>query len=75
LPHFEILSLKTNQGRLLFTVGIVFLFLPAFSHIAGKKLNLDLLDKRHLFDLLITAFMTGLVSGSYPALFYRASCR
>jgi len=54
---------------LILAVGIVLLFLPAFNSIAGKELKINLLDGKLLAGIIGIALVTGLVSGSYPALF------
>jgi len=49
---------------------IVFLFLPAFNNLSGKSLALDITrDITIPLGLLATAIFTGILSGSYPALF------
>ena len=45
------------------------LFLPAFNQLAGKKLGIQFLDPKIMLTLLVIAIGTGLISGSYPALF------
>src|SRR5882762_4506445 len=47
---------------------VVFLFLPQFNTITGKSLALGL-DNYLILGTLAITFFTGLVSGSYPALF------
>lgn len=54
---------------LLLAIGIAFLFLPLFNQLSGKQLNIDLFNGKFLLSLLGIAIMTGLISGSYPALF------
>jgi putative ABC transport system permease protein len=54
---------------LLFAVGIVWLVLPAFNHLAEKELTFHLLNGKLLLILIGIALLTGLISGSYPALF------
>ncbi len=52
------------------SVGLVLLVLPAFNILAGKSLILSLTgDAAVLLSLLALTFITGVVSGSYPALF------
>jgi len=48
---------------------MVYLLLPVFNDLAGKELSIQLLDGKLIGLLLGIAFVTGLVSGSYPALF------
>ncbi len=53
----------------LFSIGLVLLLIPAFNDIAGKKLSVRFLDVNFLLMLLGIAVGTGLLSGTYPALF------
>jgi putative ABC transport system permease protein len=51
-------------------VGAVLLVLPAFNNLAGKTLTLNFIrDSRVLLALLGITLVTGLVAGSYPAIF------
>jgi ABC-type antimicrobial peptide transport system permease subunit len=55
---------------LVFAVGIVFLLLPAFSSLAGKELSFNITGVwTILAGILGITLFTGLVAGSYPALF------
>jgi putative ABC transport system permease protein len=54
---------------LLLALWIVYLFLPVFNQLAGKQLFIDLADVRLWLSLLGIALLTGIISGSYPALF------
>ncbi|MEO6852049.1 MAG: ABC transporter permease, partial [Mucilaginibacter sp.] len=54
---------------LLIAIGLVWLLLPVFNEVAGKTLSIHILDGKILAGLLGIALITGLVSGSYPALF------
>src|SRR5215204_923553 len=62
-------SLLISFLSLLIAVGLVWLLLPVFSDLAGKKLAIHLLDSKLILSLVGIALLTGLVSGSYPALF------
>jgi ABC-type antimicrobial peptide transport system permease subunit len=62
-------SLFMSFIALLIAVGIVNLLLPVFSNLAGKELSIRILDGKLIALLLGIALFTGLVSGSYPALF------
>ncbi len=62
-------SLVISFVSLLVAIGIVFLILPAFNHLAEKNLAINLLDAKLLLSLAGIAVVTGLISGSYPALF------
>ncbi|MBE7173985.1 MAG: ABC transporter permease [Williamsia sp.] len=54
---------------LLIAVGMVALLLPFFNYLAGKQLAISLLDGKVWTVLIGIALLTGIVSGSYPALF------
>src|SRR5882672_8859203 len=53
----------------LLAVVITYLMLPFFNEVAGKKLSLDLLDSQPMIIFASVIIFTGLVSGSYPALY------
>jgi len=58
---------------LIFAVGIVTLLLPAFSHLSGKELSWSVAGiGTVLIGLLSITLFTGLVAGSYPAMFLSA---
>ncbi|MCK4646995.1 MAG: ABC transporter permease [Candidatus Aminicenantes bacterium] len=55
---------------LVIALFIVQLILPSFNDLAGKQLKLDFSDNMTIiFGLIIITFFTGILSGSYPALF------
>lgn len=54
---------------LFIAIGLVWLALPAFNHLAGKELGISLFDGKMVLMLVSIALLTGLISGSYPALF------
>jgi putative ABC transport system permease protein len=54
---------------LVLAIAIVFALLPAFNSLAAKSLSLNILDLKLMLSLLGIAILTGLISGSYPALF------
>lgn len=62
-------SVMISFISVLFAIGIVWGLLPAFNSLAGKALNLNLLEGSLLITLFSIALLTGLISGSYPALF------
>ncbi|MCW3117165.1 MAG: hypothetical protein JWM28_1247 [Chitinophagaceae bacterium] len=62
-------SLLISFLALLIAIGLVWLLLPAFNELAGKKLAIHFLDGKILLILTGIALVTGLISGSYPALF------
>ena len=53
-----------------FAIILVSVLLPAFNDLSGKQLSIDLLRNINIiFGLIIIAIFTGVISGSYPALF------
>jgi putative ABC transport system permease protein len=54
---------------LMLALVVVLMSLPAFKGLAGKTLYIDFSDFRLWLTLLGIALVTGLLSGSYPALF------
>ncbi len=62
-------SLVISFISIILALLIVWALLPAFNTLAGKNLNLQLFDTKLLLSLFGIAALTGLISGSYPALF------
>jgi putative ABC transport system permease protein len=62
-------SLLISFFSLLLAIGLVLLCLPFFNYLAGKELPIELMSGKMIAILLSIAAATGLVSGSYPALF------
>jgi putative ABC transport system permease protein len=62
-------SLLISFFALLLALALVWVFLPMFNNLADKKLAIDFLNGKLWLSLLGIALVTGLVSGSYPALF------
>ena len=62
-------SLLISFLALLFAFGMVLLLLPVFNSITDKHLSVHILDGKFILGLLGIAAATGLISGSYPALF------
>jgi putative ABC transport system permease protein len=62
-------SIIFSMLSLLVAIGIVLLLLPVFKMLTEKTLTIHLLDGKLLMSLLGIALLTGLISGSYPALF------
>lgn len=54
---------------LLFALGIVLLFLPVFNELADRRLTIAAVGAKFWLGLLGIALLTGLIAGSYPALF------
>lgn len=53
----------------LFSLGIVQLLLPVFNTVTGKEIVISFVDPVFWLYLVALALVTGLLSGSYPALF------
>jgi putative ABC transport system permease protein len=62
-------SLLISFFSLILAMVMVWLVLPEFNELSQKKLAIQLLDEKLLLTLIGIAVATGLVSGSYPALF------
>jgi putative ABC transport system permease protein len=54
---------------LVFALLLVWLALPGFNYLAGKELAINLFDVKLMALLLGIAILTGLIAGSYPALY------
>ncbi|GAB4029106.1 ABC transporter permease [Spirosoma gilvum] len=65
-------SMLITVLSLVFSVLIVLLILPVFNELTSKTLSLDFSDPTFLLLLISLSIVTGLVSGSYPALFMSA---
>ncbi|PZR28470.1 MAG: ABC transporter permease [Citrobacter freundii] len=62
-------SVLISFMALFLAILLVWLLLPAFNKLAGKELAVSLFDGPLLLTLGGIALVTGLLSGSYPALF------
>lgn len=68
---FQYISESTATALLSFLVAwtVVWLFLPQFNLITGKKITLTLNDPELMLWFLAITILTGLIAGSYPALY------
>src|SRR5438552_13447134 len=55
-------------ASLLIAIVLVALLLPAFKQITGKEINLQL-NAGLIVSIISITFITGLIAGSYPALY------
>jgi putative ABC transport system permease protein len=62
-------SMMTSLVALIFAWAVVYLFLPQFNVITGKKIELGIYDPELLIYFLTITILTGLIAGSYPALY------
>ena len=62
-------SLLLTSIAVLFSLFIVTAILPLFNQVTQKQIELPFQDIKFWAELLIITFITGIVSGSYPALF------
>jgi putative ABC transport system permease protein len=62
-------SLIFSIGAFLVALGVVSLLLGPFGTMTDKTLSLNLLDARFIIVMAGTVLVTGLVAGSYPAIF------
>jgi ABC-type antimicrobial peptide transport system permease subunit len=65
-------SLLVAFLALVLALGMIGLLLPVFNNITDKELSLNFLRAESLAALVSIALLTGLLSGSYPALFLSA---
>ncbi|AKD05483.1 ABC transporter permease [Pontibacter korlensis] len=69
ISQFMIESVLVAFLALFLSVNLTGILLPQFNELTGKFINLDLTDPSLLLLLVGVAVVTGVVSGSYPALF------
>lgn len=62
-------SLTVALLALVFAVGIIWVVLPYFNTLGGKNLTLDFTNYQSVGGLLGVTIITGLLAGSYPALY------
>lgn len=63
-------SILMSAIAMILACGLVVLFLPSFSELAGKQLDLGLFENGWVWlGLIGFASVVGLIAGSYPALF------
>jgi putative ABC transport system permease protein len=62
-------SLLVTILALIIAVAAVYLLLPAFNHLSGKEIHFNILEGKWMAAVAGMAVITGLLSGSYPALF------
>jgi len=68
-------SILVSLFSVLISIALIEITLPFFNQIAGKNLDLELLNKVYTIPgLLLFAVIIGIISGSYPA-FYLSSFR
>ena len=69
IAQFMSESFLMTLAALAIALIVVALFLPVFNNLTGKKMSIDFTDPLLIFTLLGVTLITGLVAGSYPALF------
>lgn len=62
-------SLMVTLISLVIAVAAVYLLLPVFNNLAGKEIRFNILEGKWIAGVLGIALITGIISGSYPALF------
>jgi len=63
-------SLLLSAASFIISLGIMQLMLPMFNDISGKQLSFSFIGNPYIFlGILGIAFLTGLLSGAYPAVF------
>ena len=61
-------SLLMTFFSLIIAIILIFILLPAFNQITAKQISLDL-NTNFIFSVLGITLLTGLIAGSYPALY------
>ena len=62
-------SILISFLSLFLAIGLVWLLLPFFNELAGHTFSMTLLGKKMLGIMIGMALVTGIISGSYPALY------
>jgi putative ABC transport system permease protein len=62
-------SMLISVISFLLALGLVWLLMPAFNHLAEKNVSLKMLNGKWMIGLLSIAILTGLFSGIYPAVY------
>ena len=62
-------SLLFSFLALLLSIGLLLLLLPAFNQFTGKAIQLPLTEPFFWTSLVVVTVVTGIVAGSYPALY------
>jgi predicted permease len=62
-------SLLMSFISLIFAMLLVQLFLPLFNELSGKELSFSLVDPFIVISLILVTLFTGIIAGSYPALY------
>jgi ABC-type antimicrobial peptide transport system permease subunit len=62
-------TLILSLVALIFALVLVESFLPMFNNLSGKQLGMNYSDFKLIFGLIGIVIITGLISGSYPALY------
>jgi putative ABC transport system permease protein len=69
IKQFFTESLMVVLFAYLFALALVILFLPAFNHLASKQISIPWTNPFFWIASLIFIIITGLLAGSYPALY------
>jgi putative ABC transport system permease protein len=69
LTQFFFESIILALIAFLLAVGFVYLLMPSFNLLVSKSLHLSIIDPFFLVGALIIILFTGVVAGSYPALY------
>jgi ABC-type antimicrobial peptide transport system permease subunit len=69
ITQFYAESILFSVIALLLAVGIAYLFLPSFNNLAAKEISFSSTGNSIIPFLIIMTLITGVVAGSYPALY------
>jgi putative ABC transport system permease protein len=62
-------SLLFSFIALVLSIGLLVILLPSFNHFTGKAIDLPLAQPLFWISLVVVTLVTGLIAGSYPALY------
>ncbi|MCR9251418.1 MAG: ABC transporter permease [bacterium] len=66
--QFYIEAFMLSGVAVLFSLAVVWLFLPYFNELTGKSLSLNVSNIQVLGTIILLTLITGMMAGSYPAL-------
>ncbi len=67
--QFFIESILLTSISTFLSVILVYLVMPGFNSLTGKEIDIAQIDRNLLLALIAVPLVTGIISGSYPALF------
>jgi putative ABC transport system permease protein len=69
ISQFMVESVFVSLLSMIFAIGLVYMLLPGFNTLVSKTITLDFTDLRLILAVVGIVLITGIMAGSYPALF------